>query len=104
MNENDKILGKTKEKMEEDNIFELTKAMQLKIQCLENFMRVSASFVKFPEERFKKILINAADVLINAHENVMHHVKLIGHAYKADVNCARVELADGTELEAYEKQ
>lgn len=100
MNGNDMILGKTREEMEEDNILELTKAMQLKIQCIENFLRVSASFVKFPEGRFKKLLVDAADILINAHENVTHHVKLIGHAYKADANCDRVEIADDTELEA----
>ena len=94
MNEKDKILGKTKEEMEEDNILELTKAMQLKVKCIENFMKVSASFVKFPEERYKKILVDAAEVLMNAHENVMHHVKLIGQAYKADISHAQVESAD----------
>lgn len=99
MNENNNNF-KTKEEMEEDNIIELAQGMQLKIQCIENFMKVSASFVKFPEERFKKILIDAANVLIDVNENVMHHVKLIGQAYKADVNYARVELADNTKLEA----
>lgn len=99
MNENNNNF-KTKEEMEEDNILELAKGMQLKIKCIANFMKVSASFVKFPEDRFKKILIDAANVLIDVDKNVMHHAKLIGQAYKAGVNCDRVELADATELEA----